>query len=1037
MKVNSLTHILPHAPQNRIVLLIGLLSGVALMALPFFLIRSFDAPPAVDPLVGEMVLVRGGTFTMDCAPEHINDCFKYEKQAHRGSWYHSEGAARVSDHDYTNPNSRGWPVGFLGFRLARNVNDKEQAKRDVSVPNIVGMTLVEAASEITEAGLVVGTTTGETHRTVAVGEVLSQSPVAGTAALRGTVVNMRVSYGPVIDVDEIVLVRGGTFKMGCASELDDCVDNEIPAQQVTLNDFYIGKYEVTQAQWREIMGTNVRWQRDYANRSWPPSGEGDNYPMYYVSWTEVQDFIIRLNEKTGMNYRLPTEAEWEYAARGGNQSRNYKYSGGNVIGDIAWYKGNSGKRTHYVGTKTANELGIYDMTGNVFEWVQDWFGNYSGNAQTNPQGPSSGLLRVFRGGSWNFLEWDARVSFRYFGKPSLRLAYLGFRLARSSNAEEQSNEYVSVPNVAGMTQAEAVSAITEAGLVVGTTIRENHNTIAAGEVISQSPAAGTSVMGRTTINLRISDPALDPLVGEMVRVRGGTFTMGCTPEQGSDCADDERQAHQVTLNDFYIGRYEVTQAQWQAVMGRDIRDISDFRRHNLPVESVSWTRVQEFIKRLNERTGGNYRLPTEAEWEYAARGGNQSRGYKYSGSNSIEDVAWYEGNSGKKTYPVGTKSANELGLHDMTGNVAELVQDWFGDYDSNAQTNPNGPSSGSSRVNRGGGWNANTITAQVSDRDNALPNIAKSSLGFRLARSSNAEARANREVFIPDVAGMTQAEAVFTITEAGLTLGTLLRENHGAVSEDIVTNQDPSAGTSATRGAAVNIRVSYGSVIDVDDMVLVRGGTFTMGCTPEQGSDCYYDERPAHQVTLSDFYIGKYEVTQAQWKAVMGNNYSSFRGDDNLPVVNVSWYDVQYFISKLNERAVGNYRLPTEAEWEYAARGGNQSRGYKYSGSNSIEDVAWYEDNSGKKIHPVRTKSANELGIHDMSGNVAEWVYDTYGSYSAGAQINPQGPSWSSARVHRGGSWHTDARRARSSVRSGFDIDAGSNFLGFRLARSF
>lgn len=218
------------------------------------------------------------------------------------------------------------------------------------------------------------------------------------------------------------------------------------------------------------------------------------------------------------------------------------------------------------------------------------------------------------------------------------------------------------------------------------------------------------------------------------------------------------------------------------------------------------------------------------------------------------------------------------------------------------------------------------------------------------------------------------------------------------------------------------------------DMVEVRGGTFSMGATFEQGSVAENNEKPVHSVTLSSYYIGKTEVTQALWKAVMGNNPSISKGD-NLPVEYVSWDDCQEFIEKLNYLTGQNFRLPTEAEWEFACRGGNNSRGYKYSGSNYIDDnVGWYYGNSGGNTHPVATKSPNELGIYDMSGNVWEWCSDWYGDYSSDAQTNPKGPESGSYRVHRGGSCISNARYCRSSGRYIGYPTSRSGAIGLRLA---
>ena len=216
------------------------------------------------------------------------------------------------------------------------------------------------------------------------------------------------------------------------------------------------------------------------------------------------------------------------------------------------------------------------------------------------------------------------------------------------------------------------------------------------------------------------------------------------------------------------------------------------------------------------------------------------------------------------------------------------------------------------------------------------------------------------------------------------------------------------------------------------EMVYVEGGTFDMGATSEQGGDAESDEYPVHSVTLSGYYIGKCEVTQELWEAVMGSNPSNFKGAQN-PVESVSWNDCQNFIKKLNSLTGRTFRLPTEAEWEYAARGGKKSLHYKYSGSGNIDDVAWYYDNSGDKTHAVGTKSPNELGICDMSGNVEEWCSDWYGSYSAGAQTNPQGPSSGSNRVLRCGSWTEYAGCCSVSNRNYDYPDYSDSYIGLRL----
>ena len=487
--------------------------------------------------------------------------------------------------------------------------------------------------------------------------------------------NIKLSFGGPVEFTvkgvkfSMIEVEGGTFTMGATNEQgSDAYSDEKTTHKVTLDSYYIGQTEVTQALWKAVMGNNPSYRK------------GDNLPVEQVSWNECQEFIKKLNALTGRKFRLPTEAEWEYAARGGNRSRGYKYSGSNNIDEVAWYGGNSGSKTHDVATKKANELGIYDMSGNVWEWCGDWYGSYSSSPQTNPVGPSSGSARVNRGGSWIGNSGDCRVSFRAPLSPGDSYNNLGLRLVLDEKE-------VNVP----------------------TNVLNDNAT----------PANSGKNMDFTVNGVKFS----------MVKVAGGTFTMGATKEQGSDAADNEKPSHKVTLGTYFIGQTEVTQTLWQAVMGKNP---SYHKGNDLPVEKVSWNDCQEFIKKLNALTGKKFRLPTEAEWEYAARGGNRSRGYKYSGSNSIDEVAWYGDNSGDKTHAVATKKANELGIYDMSGNVWEWCSDRYGNYSSSSQVNPVGSSSGSSRVCRGGSWYFISRLCRVSRRFKYSPGFSSYYLGLRL-----------------------------------------------------------------------------------------------------------------------------------------------------------------------------------------------------------------------------------------------------------------------------------------------------------------
>lgn len=478
---------------------------------------------------------------------------------------------------------------------------------------------------------------------------------------------------------KMVRIAAGTFTIGATEEQIGASDNESPAHQVMLTkDFYIGETEVTQALWYAVMG-----QKPTADGSaWDSSvGLGDNYPAYYISWNDCQEFISKLNQLTGLTFRLPTEAEWEYSARGGNKATlQTQYSGSNTIDDVVWYYSNSSSSTHEVAGKIANVLGLYDMSGNVWEWCNDWYGSsyYSSNPQTDPTGPTSGPYRVLRGGSWSNIASCCRVAFRSNSSVTNRSSNIGMRLV-------------------------------------------------LGDPLPKPDKLMTITANGVSFNMKF--------------VEAGTFTMGATSEQ-IEADSDESPAHQVTLTkDYYLGETEVTQALWYAVMGQkptsdgSVWESSYGLGDNYPAYRISWNDCQEFITKLNQLTGLTFRLPTEAEWEYAARGGNKATTQTlYSGSNTIDDVAWYWVNRSSSTHAVAGKSATALGLYDMSGNVWEWCNDWYGSYSSGAQTDPTGPSGGTDRVLRGGSWNNSQATScRVANRLDYSVAYRSSTFGMRLA----------------------------------------------------------------------------------------------------------------------------------------------------------------------------------------------------------------------------------------------------------------------------------------------------------------
>ena len=685
----------------------------------------------------------------------------------------------------------------------------------------------------------------------------------------------------------------------------------------TVENFQIGRCEVTWGEWKSV--------RDWAvsNKGYDlagaggtvPAGSADNFPVVNVKWYEVLKWCNAKSEKEGKTpfyrngdgstykaenatpagdasadgYRLPSEKEWEWAARGGGSSGNYTYSGSNAASEVAWtIESSSSNGSKAVGTKLPNQLGIYDMSGNVYEWCWD----------------------KIRGGSWNVSASSAAVAYR--GSSGIYL-----------------------------------------------------------------PGIGTDLTGfGTDLGFRVASS-----VPPMVVVQGGSLPS--TSGLGNQ-----------TVGSFQIGRCEVTWGEWKEVRdwavnnnkGYDLAGVGGTwpsgRADNFPVVNVSWYDVLKWCNAKSEKenkipvyqkgdgttyktgqlvstqspTANGYRLPSEKEWEWAARGGGSSGNYIYSGSNTASDVAWTYDNAPDGTKAVGTKQANQIGIVDMSGNVLE----WCWDIVNT-----------SNRRLRGGSWNFYADLAPVANRGGSdVPESRNYGIGFRLAFS-------------------------------------------------------------------------------VPSMVVVQGGR--LPSTSGLGNQ-----------TVESFQIGRCEVTWGEWKEVrdwalnnnkgydlagVGRTYPDGSAD-NFPVSSVSWHDVVKWSNARSEKegltpvyrkgdgttykagqvaptvnsTANGYRLPSEKEWEWAARGGVSSKGYTYSGSNTASVVAWTSDNSSGGTKAVGTKAANELGIYDMSGNVWEWCEDV---------------AYTSFRRIRGGSWYDYAGSGTVSGRAdSIDPAYRYNDFGFRLARS-
>ena len=779
---------------------------------------------------------------------------------------------------------------------------------------------------------------------------------------------------------EMVWLPGGTFTMG-----DDQSDqgNEKPAHLVTLSPFAIGKYPVTFEECDSFCEATDRKK---------PSDKGwgrNRRPVINISWDDAQAYCQWLSEQTGQDYRPLTEAQWEYACRAGSKTAYCFGDDEKQLGEYAWYWENAEKKTQPVGQKRANKWGLYDLHGNVWEWVQDWYRGYSKAPQINPintSGLMSGASRVIRGGSWGYGADRCRSACRdWFG--SGRGDELGFRLARlgplpsySPNLSPKPERPPRLPNI---------------------------------------PIPG--------LQDTLTDGSSGPM---MVWLPGGVFQMG----QDDTSYTDEKLVHEVEVSAFSIGQSPVTFEEYDrfcAAKDRKQPHDAGWGRGTRPVIDVSWDDATAFCEWLSKQTGTNYRLPTEAEWEYACQAGSATRYGFGDDERRLGEYAWYSGNAGGKTHPVREKSPNAWQLYDLHGNVLEWVQDWHANdyYRLSPRENPTGPESGSARVVRGGSWGGGAGRCRSAVRDWRDPGNRSRNLGFRLART-----------------GPWSSDAI-----------TLARRR--AAEQSVRTEREVERKPAYKDYEGFRDRLQDGS--EAPEMVYLPGGTFKMGDLQGKG---FKDERPVHEVTLDAFAIGRYPVavgefrwfvaatgyqTEAErkggayvydgerWSQKADLNWRNpyFLQVDNHPVVCMSWNDAAAYCEWLSAQTGECYSLPTEAEWEYACRAGSKTVYCFGNDEDLLEAYAWYSKNAEGKTHPVGQKRANAWGLHDLHGNVWEWVQDRYGRYSKEPLSNLGGFGSGFFRVFRGGSWFIDAVGCRSAARVKYSPGYRSHNLGFRLAR--
>jgi len=845
-------------------------------------------------------------------------------------------------------------------------------------------------------------------------------------------------------------IPAGTFMMGSPEEELGRYDRETQHQVTLTRDFYVGIFEVTQSQWRSVKGG---WPSYFKNGTY-----GAFRPVEQISYNDIRgagsawpannevasnSFVGHLRARTGLDFDLPTEAQWEYACRAGTTTAlnsgkdltdeeecpnlaevgRYWYNGGE---DYEEY-GDTSVGTNTVGSYPPNQWGLYDMHGNVFEWCLDKRdgSDYLPGAVTDPVGDVEGGSRAIRGGSWDRYAERCRAAYRGHLLPSRQYSYMGFRMVM----RPRQDNYIIIDLSAGP-NADSYPV----------------------SYRSAPPSGGWTDYYKTTkLVLR--------------KIQAGTFYMG-SQELETGRSDNETW-HQVTmLNDFYTGVFEVTQKQWNLVMGTWPSGFAnEDDRDARPVENISYENIRgsnaglgwpannavdatSFLGKLRDKTGLNLDLPTDAQWEYACRAETTTSLNSKNNISSTEacynlgQVGHYKYNSGAdnpedggSTATAGNYKPNRWGLYDMHGNVAEWCLDrYVGDLGNEEQANPSGPAEGDNRVVRNGSWADPAKDCRSARRNESQPSVASTQVGFRLAVQP--ERIPEDTYLIIDLSGGAEAD-------------------NYPISYHAVP---PSGGwTDAHRFTKLVLRK-------------IPAGTFTMGSPEDELGR--YDHETQHQVTLTkDFYAGVFEVTQKQWELVMGNWPSYFKNyydRSPRPVESVSYNDIRgsdagsgwpannavdgdSFLGRLRAKTGLDFDLPTSAQWEYACRAGtitalnsgmnltaaeeecrNMNKVGRYYWNGELEQPGW-DANTSSGTNRVGSYKANQWGLYDMHGNVYEWCLDWEYEYSTEAVTDPTGNADGENRVIRGGGWDKFASDCRSAYFNSIKPSGQNKVLGFRI----